>query len=71
MRDLAEPKRATEPLRDELEKLQGEHSELKARLAKLEARFVVSDGPPASGKAAPKTQAKKTKGSKLKPGRKA
>ena len=71
MRDLAEPKRATEPLRDELEKLQGEHSELKARLAKLEARLVVSDGPPASGKAAPKTQAKKTKGSKLKPGRKA
>ncbi|MBV9947719.1 MAG: HEAT repeat domain-containing protein, partial [Myxococcales bacterium] len=38
-RDLGEPKRATEPLRDELEKLQAEHGELKARLAKLEARL--------------------------------
>lgn len=38
MRDLAEPKRATEQLRDELEKLQSEHQELKTRLAQLEAK---------------------------------
>jgi aminopeptidase N len=38
LRDLAEPKRATEHLRDELEKLQGEHAELRARMAKLEAQ---------------------------------
>jgi aminopeptidase N len=39
LRDLAEPRRATEPLREELEKLQGEHGELKARMAVIEARF--------------------------------
>jgi aminopeptidase N len=39
VRDLAEPKRAIEPLREELEKLQSEHGELKARLAKLEAHL--------------------------------
>jgi aminopeptidase N len=39
LRDLAEPKRATDQIRDELEKLQGDHSELRARMAKLEARM--------------------------------
>ena len=38
LRDLAEPKRATEHLREEFEKLQGEHAELRARMAKLEAQ---------------------------------
>ena len=37
VRDLAEPKRATEAWRDDLEKLQTEQRELKTRLAKLEA----------------------------------
>ncbi|MDP9002844.1 MAG: HEAT repeat domain-containing protein, partial [Myxococcota bacterium] len=37
IRDLAEPRRAIEPLREELEKLQGEHGELRARLSKIEA----------------------------------
>jgi aminopeptidase N len=39
LRDLAEPKRPTEGLRDDLERLQGEHADLKSRLAKLEARL--------------------------------
>jgi aminopeptidase N len=38
MRDLAEPRRAADQLREEFEKLQGEHAELKLRLAKIEAR---------------------------------
>jgi aminopeptidase N len=38
LRDLAEPRRASEQLRDELEKLQAEHVELKVRLATVEAR---------------------------------
>ncbi len=63
MRDLAEPKRATEPLRDELEKLQGEHSELKARMAKLEARVAEEGG--ARGRAAPTAQPER-KGTKPK-----
>jgi aminopeptidase N len=37
MRDLGEPRRASDQLREELDKLQTEHAELKARLAKLEA----------------------------------
>jgi aminopeptidase N len=69
MRDLAEPKRATEPLRDELEKLQGEHSELKARLAKLEARVDGSNGQLAGAKAVPKAQTNKTKKKGKKPRR--
>jgi aminopeptidase N len=42
LRDLAEPRRAAEPLRDELERLQSDHTELKARLARLEARVAPS-----------------------------
>jgi aminopeptidase N len=45
IRDLAEPKRAIEPLRDDLERLQSEHGELKARLAKLEAHFGEAGAP--------------------------
>ena len=43
LRDLGEARRGLDPLKDELEKLQTEHAELKARLAKLEAR---DDGKP-------------------------
>jgi aminopeptidase N len=73
MRDLAEPKRATEPLRDELEKLQGEHSELKARMAKLEARVGGDGAPKANGVTSAEAQAVKTKQKDAKPkkGRKA
>jgi aminopeptidase N len=39
LRELTEPKRSGDALREELDKLQGEHSDLKARLAKLEARL--------------------------------
>ncbi len=39
IRDLAEPKRGGEQVRDELDKLQTEHAELKSRLVKLEARL--------------------------------
>ncbi len=48
LRDLAEPRRAAEAVREELEKLQGEHADLKVRLAKLEARLVddVAAAPP-------------------------
>jgi aminopeptidase N len=48
LRDLAEPKRATEGLREELEKLQSEHAEVRLRLTKLEARLEV-DRAPAEG----------------------
>jgi aminopeptidase N len=37
VRDLGEPKRPADSLREDLERLQGEHQELKTRLAKLEA----------------------------------
>ncbi|MGH7298213.1 MAG: HEAT repeat domain-containing protein, partial [Polyangiaceae bacterium] len=63
VRDLGEPKRATDSLREELEKLQAEHQELKARLARLE----VSAQPQASGgegERAPETRRKKKKGAK-------
>ncbi len=39
LRDLGEPRRAADGLREDLDRLQGEHQELKARLAKLEARL--------------------------------
>ncbi|MDP9033385.1 MAG: HEAT repeat domain-containing protein [Myxococcota bacterium] len=37
-RDLSEPRRGLDAWREELERLQNEHADLKARLAKLEAR---------------------------------
>ena len=49
LRDLGgDGKRAVEPLREDLEKLEGEHHELKARLARLEALR------PRDGRSAPK-----------------
>jgi aminopeptidase N len=39
LRDLSEPRRAADALRDDLEKLQTEHADLKMRLAKVEARL--------------------------------
>jgi len=61
VRDLGEPKRAADALRDDLEKLQGEHQELKSRLTKLEARL---DGPPPAsrGKARPAPHSRPKKG---------
>jgi aminopeptidase N len=38
VRDLGEPKRPADSLRDELDKLQSDHQELKARLSRIEAR---------------------------------
>jgi aminopeptidase N len=47
LRDLSEPRRAADALREELDKLQGEHADLKARLAKVEARIAPEgDGQP-------------------------
>ncbi len=51
-----EGKRAAEQLREDFDKLQNEHAELKARLAKLEAR-VAPEEQPARG--APKSKGKK------------
>ncbi len=67
IRDLGEPRRAAEPLRDELEKLQSEHAELRTRMAKLEARLEGQAGAPkpkesppgASAKVAAKKRARK------------
>jgi aminopeptidase N len=50
LRDLTEPRRAGDPLREELDKLQAEHAELKSRLAKIEARIT---GEPEATKAPP------------------
>jgi aminopeptidase N len=45
LRDLGgESKRATDQVREELDKLQGDHTELKARLAVLEARVTKPTG---------------------------
>ena len=58
VRDLGEPKRATDAVRDELERLQGEHQELKSRLAKLEARL---DAPAPAAKAPSSAKPRKGK----------
>ena len=58
VRDLGETKRPTDSLRDELVKLQGEHQELKTRLAKLEA---------SQGGEGPTGDPRSTAGSKKKP----
>ncbi|HXN32149.1 MAG TPA: hypothetical protein VN894_09815, partial [Polyangiaceae bacterium] len=71
MRDLAEPKRATETLREELEKLQGEHSELKARMAKIEARVAGDGDAAASIVTGAGAEAKRPKRKGAKKGRKA
>jgi aminopeptidase N len=48
LRDLGEPKRASDQLRDDLEKLQTEHQDLKTRVAKLEAMVSPPEAPAAS-----------------------
>jgi aminopeptidase N len=63
LRDLAEPKRGTEPLREELDKLQNEHGELKTRMAKLEAQLGARGARRSDGKA-PGGEAKKEKSKK-------
>jgi aminopeptidase N len=60
LRDLVEPRRASEQLREELEKLQGDHADLKTRLAKLEARLEAGRPSDATeAPRAPKTKRKK------------
>jgi aminopeptidase N len=66
LRDLAEPKRAADQLREELDKLQAQHAELTARLAKIEAR-VEGQGATRSGSA---TAATDGRGKKAPPKRK-
>lgn len=63
LRDLAEPRRASEQLREELDRLTSEHAELKARLAKVEAR-VGGPAPEKSARSAPGRRAAKTRGKK-------
>lgn len=64
MRDLTEPKRGVDQMREELEKLQTEHSDLKARLAQVEARVGGDGGAPprAPGGAASAPAADKAQG---------
>jgi aminopeptidase N len=50
MRDIAEPKRVADGLREELDKLQAEHVDLKGRLAKLEAQVGAHAAPDAGKK---------------------
>jgi aminopeptidase N len=61
LRDLTEPRRATEPLRDDLEKMKAEHGELKARLAKLEARLEGAAAPEGGSMRRAKAKSKKKK----------
>jgi|HubBroStandDraft_1064217.scaffolds.fasta_scaffold07179_2 aminopeptidase N len=62
MRDLTEPRRANDPARDEIERLQGEHAALKVRLAKIET-LVSGKAPPAPPRLK-RPSLKKRKGSK-------
>ncbi len=71
LRDLGGTgKRETDRLRDELEVLRNEHSELKARLGKIEAAQAPHDGKPATtegpAKPAPATPATTVKKGKKK-----
>ena len=58
VRDIGEPRRMADGLREELDRLQGEHQELKVRLAKLEAQL----GPAAPAGKAEKKDKKHGKG---------
>jgi aminopeptidase N len=58
VRDIGEPRRMADGLREELDRLQGEHQELKVRLAKLEAKL----GPGAPPAKAEKKGKKRGKG---------
>jgi aminopeptidase N len=59
LRDLAEPRRGAEPVREELDRLQVEHGELKARLVRLEAQL--AGGPPRPSGKTGRGKAKKEK----------
>jgi aminopeptidase N len=59
VRDLGGEKKQTDQLKEDVEKLQGEHLELKARLSRVEARVAPNEGPhaprsPSARKSAPK-----------------
>jgi aminopeptidase N len=62
MRDLTEPRRASDPARDEIERLQVEQAALKVRLAKLET--IVSGNAPPVPPRRKRPGRKKRKGSK-------
>jgi aminopeptidase N len=53
VRDLGEPKRASDVLREELDKLQADHQDLKVRLSKLEAAGLPGHGFPKAAAAKP------------------
>ncbi len=59
LRDLSEPRRGIDAWRDELERVLSEQTELKARLAKLEAR--VSDGGTTAAPPSVRARAKRAK----------
>jgi aminopeptidase N len=61
LRDLAEPRRAADAVREDLEKLQVEHAELKVRLAKIEARFADEVPAAPAKKAAKKSKTRRKK----------
>ncbi len=61
LRDLGDKKAQSDAQRDDVDKLQGELAELKARLVKLEARL--SDEPPSTPKARKAAKASKAKAS--------
>jgi aminopeptidase N len=76
VRDLGEPRRPADALREELDKLQTDHQELKARLTRLEARhengsaagqgsaISVAPAPAGRARARPRSRRKAKKGSK-------
>jgi aminopeptidase N len=64
VRDIGEPRRMADGLRDDLDRLQGEHLELKARLAKLEVQLA---GGAKGSKPASKKKDKKKEKRKVKP----
>jgi aminopeptidase N len=65
IRDLTEPRRASDPLREEVEKLQAEHADLKMRLSKIETRDKGRwHGPPAKDKRDKSKGKKKRRGKK-------
>ena len=74
LRDLAEPKRPTEALRDEIDRLQTEHAELRSRLSRLEARLegehAKGASPSKRGSSKPKKSASAaSRASKARPGK--
>lgn len=66
VRDLGGERRQTEQLKEDVEKLQSEHLELKARLSRIEAR-ALAPADASKGSAGKKERASKTKGTTAKP----